>query len=145
MPHAIRMYETGGPEVMRWEEVEIGQPGAGEVRVRNTAIGLNFIDTYHRTGLYPMPLPTTLGMEGAGVVEAVGPKVKGFKVGDRVAYANPIGSYAEVCMRPVARLVKIPAGVDDKIAAAIMLKGMTAWYLIKQTYKVKKGEKIYLC
>ena len=78
MPHAIRMYETGGPEVMRWEEVEIGQPGAGEVRVRNTAIGLNFIDTYHRTGLYPMPLPTTLGMEGAGVVEAVGPKVKGF-------------------------------------------------------------------
>jgi NADPH:quinone reductase len=142
MPHAIRMYETGGPEVMRWEEVEIGQPGAGEVRVRNTAVGLNFIDTYHRTGLYPMPLPTTLGMEGAGVVEAVGPKVKGFKVGDRVAYANPIGSYAEVCLRPVARLVKIPAGVDDKIAAAIMLKGMTAWYLIKQTYKVKKGETI---
>jgi NADPH2:quinone reductase len=127
---------------MRWEEVEIGQPGAGEVRVRNTAIGLNFIDTYHRTGLYPMPLPTTLGMEGAGVVEAVGPKVKGFKVGDRVAYANPIGSYAEVCLRPIARLVKIPAGVDDKIAAAIMLKGMTAWYLIKQTYKVKKGETI---
>jgi NADPH2:quinone reductase len=136
------MVETGGPEVMRWEEVEIGQPGAGEVRVRNTAIGLNFIDTYHRTGLYPMPLPTTLGMEGAGVVEAVGPKVKGFKVGDRVAYANPIGSYAEVCLRPVARLVKIPAGVDDKIAASIMLKGMTAWYLIKQTYKVKKGETI---
>jgi NADPH2:quinone reductase len=136
------MNETGGPEVMRWEEVEIGQPGAGEVRVRNTAIGLNFIDTYHRTGLYPMPLPTTLGMEGAGVVEAVGPKVKGFKVGDRVAYANPIGSYAEVCLRPVARLVKIPAGVDDKIAASIMLKGMTAWYLIKQTYKVKKGETI---
>jgi NADPH2:quinone reductase len=136
------MNETGGPEVMRWEEVEIGQPGAGEVRVRNTAVGLNFIDTYHRTGLYPMPLPTTLGMEGAGVVEAVGPKVKGFKVGDRVAYANPIGSYAEICLRPAARLVKIPAGVDDKIAAAIMLKGMTAWYLIKQTYKVKKGETI---
>jgi len=136
------MHETGGPEVMRWEEVEVGQPGPGEVRVRNTAIGLNFIDTYHRTGLYPMPLPTTLGMEGAGVVEAVGPKVKGFKAGDRVAYANPIGSYAEVCLRPVARLVKIPTGVDDKIAAAIMLKGMTAWYLCKRTFKVGKGQTI---
>ena len=142
MPHAIRMHETGGPEVMRWEEVEVRQPGPGEVRVRNTALGLNFIDTYHRTGLYPMPLPTTLGMEGAGVVEAVGPKVKGFKVGDRVAYANPIGSYAEVCLRPVARLVKIPTGVDDKIAAAIMLKGMTAWYLCKRTFKVGKGQTI---
>ena len=144
MPHAIRMYETGGPEVMRWEAVEVGAPGAGEVRVRTTAAGLNFIDTYHRTGLYPMPLPLTLGMEGAGVIEAVGPKVKGFKVGDRVAYANPIGSYAEVCLRPVARLVKIPAGVDDKIAASIMLKGMTAWYLIKRTYKVKKGDTILM-
>ncbi len=142
MPHAIRMHQTGGPEVMRWEEVEVGQPGAGEVRVRNTAIGLNFIDTYHRTGLYPMPLPTTLGMEGAGVIEAIGPRVKGFKVGDRVAYANPIGSYAEVCLRPIARLVKIPAGVDDRIAAAIMLKGMTAWYLCKRTYKVAKGDTI---
>lgn len=139
MSYAIRMHETGGPEVMRWEEVEVGQPGPGEVRVRTTAAGLNFIDTYHRTGLYPMALPTTLGMEGAGVIEAVGPKVKGFKVGDRVAYANPIGSYAEVCLRPAARLVKIPAGVDDKIAAAIMLKGMTAWYLCKRTFKVGKG------
>jgi len=136
------MHETGGPEVMRWEEVEVGPPGPGEVRVRNTALGLNFIDTYHRTGLYPMPLPTTLGMEGAGVVEAVGPKDKGFKAGDRVAYANPIGSYAEVCLRPVARLVKIPTGVDDKIAAAIMLKGMTAWYLCKRTFKVGKGQTI---
>ncbi len=142
MPHAIRIHETGGPETMRWDEVEVGQPGPGEVRVRNTALGLNFIDTYHRTGLYPMPLPTTLGMEGAGVVEAVGPKVKGFKAGDRVAYANPIGSYAEVCLRPVARLVKIPTGVDDKIAAAIMLKGMTAWYLCKRTFKVGKGQTI---
>jgi NADPH2:quinone reductase len=142
MPHAIRMHETGGPEVMRWEEVEVGPPGPGEVRVRNTALGLNFIDTYHRTGLYPMPLPTTLGMEGTGVVEAVGPNVKGFKAGDRVAYANPIGSYAEVCLRPVARLVKIPTGVDDKIAAAIMLKGMTAWYLCKRTFKVGKGQTI---
>ncbi|MCE9642375.1 MAG: quinone oxidoreductase [Betaproteobacteria bacterium] len=144
MPHAIRMYETGGPEVMRWEEVEVGQPAAGEVRVRTTAAGLNFIDTYHRTGLYPMPLPLTLGMEGAGIVEAVGPKVREFKVGDRVAYANPIGSYAEVCIRPVARVVKIPAGVDDKIAASIMLKGMTSWYLLKRTFKVKKGDTILM-
>ena len=142
MPHAIRIHENGGPEVMRWEEVEVGAPGPGEVRVRNTAVGLNFIDTYHRTGLYPMQLPLTLGMEGAGVVEAVGPRVKEFKVGDRVAYANPIGSYAEVCIRPIARLVKIPAGVDDKVAASIMLKGMTSWYLCKRTYKVKKGDTI---
>lgn len=142
MPHAIRIHQTGGPEQMRWEEVEVGKPGPGEVLVRNTAVGLNFIDTYHRTGLYPMPLPLTLGMEGAGVVEAVGPKVKELKRGDRVAYANPIGSYAEVCIRPVARLVKIPAGIDDRTAAAMMLKGMTAQYLLRRTYKVKKGDTI---
>lgn len=142
MSYAIRIHETGGPEKMRWEEVEVGSPGPGQVLVRNTAVGLNFIDVYQRTGLYPNALPLTLGMEGAGVVEAVGPKVKEFKVGDRVAYANPIGSYAEVCLRPVERLVKIPAGVSDRIAAAIMLKGMTAWYLIKRTYKVRKGDTI---
>lgn len=142
MSFAIRIHETGGPEKMRWEEVEVGSPGPGQVLVRNTAVGLNFIDVYQRTGLYPNALPLTLGMEGAGVVEAVGPKVKEFKVGDRVAYANPIGSYAEVCLRPVERLVKIPAGVSDRIAAAIMLKGMTAWYLIKRTYKVRKGDTI---
>ncbi len=142
MPHAIRIHEHGGPEKMRWEEVQVGDPGPGEVRVRNTAVGLNFIDVYHRTGLYPNQLPLTLGMEGAGVVEAVGPKVKEFKVGDRVAYANPIGSYADILNRPVARLVKIPAGIDDKIAASIMLKGMTAWYLCRRTYKVKKGDTI---
>ena len=142
MSHAIRINEVGGPEVMHWEEVTVGAPGPGQVLVRNTAVGLNYIDTYHRTGLYAMPLPLTLGMEGAGIVEKLGPKVKGFKVGDRVAYANPIGSYADVCLRPAERLVKIPTGVDDKIAAAIMLKGMTAWYLIKQTYKVKKGDTI---
>jgi len=142
MSYAIRIHETGGPEKMRWEEVEVGSPGPGQVLVRNTAVGLNFIDVYQRTGLYPNALPLTLGMEGAGVVEAVGPKVKEFKVGDRVAYANPIGSYAEVCLRPVERLVKIPAGVSDRIAAAIMLKGMTAWYLVKRTYKVRKGDTI---
>ena len=129
---------------MLWEEVQVGSPGPGEVLVRNTAVGLNFVDVYHRIGLYPNTLPLTLGMEGAGVVEAVGPKVKEFKVGDRVAYANPIGSYSEVCLRPVGRLVKIPAGIDDKVAAAIMLKGMTAWYLIRRTYKVKKGDTILM-
>jgi NADPH:quinone reductase len=142
MPYAIRIHENGGPEKLRWEEVEVGAPGPGEVRVRNTAIGLNFIDTYHRSGLYPMPLPLTLGSEGAGVIEAVGPKVKGFKVGDRVAYAQPIGAYAEVALRPVARLVKVPSGIDDQSAAAMMLKGMTAWYLCRRTYRVKKGDTI---
>jgi NADPH:quinone reductase len=142
MPHAIRVHETGGPEKMVWEEVAVADPGPGEVRVRNTAVGLNYIDTYHRTGLYPLQLPVTLGMEGAGVVEAVGPKVKEFKKGDRVAYANPIGAYAEVLLRPADRLVKVPAGIDDKAAAAIMLKGMTAWYLARRTYAVKKGDSI---
>lgn len=138
----MRIYEHGGPEVMSWEEVEVGKPGPGEVRVRNTAVGLNYIDTYHRSGLYPMQLPMTLGSEGAGVIEAVGPRVKGFKVGDRVAYAQPIGAYAEVVLRPVARLVKIPAGIEDQTAAAMMLKGMTAWYLCRRTYRVKKGDTI---
>lgn len=142
MPHVIRIHQNGGPEQMRWEEVTVGDPGPGEVRVRNTAIGLNYIDTYHRSGLYPMPLPLVLGSEGAGVVEAVGPKVREFKVGDRVAYAQPIGAYAEVLIRPVARLVKIPAGIKDETAAAMMLKGMTAWYLCRRTYRVKKGDTI---
>ena len=142
MPNAICIHENGGPEVLRWEEVTVGDPGPGEVRVRNTAVGLNFIDTYQRSGLYPMPLPMTLGSEGAGVVEAVGPKVKGFKAGDHVAYAGPLGAYAEVLIRPVAKLVKIPAGVSDNTAAAMMLKGMTAWYLLRRTYRVKKGDTI---
>lgn len=142
MPYAIRIHETGGPEKMQWEEVSVGKPGAGQVLVRNTAVGLNFIDTYHRSGLYPVPLPTTLGMEGAGRIEAVGPKVKEFKVGDRVAYAQPIGAYAELALRPAERLVKIPAGIDDKTAAAMMLKGLTAHYLLRRTYKVKKGDAI---
>ncbi|HSD60442.1 MAG TPA: quinone oxidoreductase, partial [Burkholderiales bacterium] len=142
MPFAIRIHETGGPEVLRWEAVEPGTPGPGEVLVRNTAVGLNYIDTYHRSGLYPVPLPATLGMEGAGVVEAVGPRVKEFKPGDRVAYAQPIGAYAELCLRPAERLVKIPAGVDDRTAAAMMLKGLTAQYLLRRTYRVRKGETI---
>ena len=140
MPHAIRIHQTGGPEVMRWEEVEVGKPGPGEVLVRNTAVGLNFVDTYYRTGLYKMPLPAVMGREGAGVVEAVGPKVKELKRGDRVAYVDPAGSYAEMLLRPADRLVKIPAGISEQTAAAMILKGMTAQYLLRRTYKVKKGD-----
>jgi len=142
MNHAIRIHETGGPEKLLWEEVPIGKPGLGEVLVRNTAIGLNFLDTYHRTGLYPVPLPFTPGMEGAGVIEALGPRVKDFKVGDRVAYYDPIGAYSEKVLRPIDRLVKIPSGISDPIAAAILLKGMTAEFLLRRTYKVKSGETI---
>src|SRR5688572_5252996 len=133
MVKAIRIHEAGGPDNMRWEDVEVGAPGPGQVLVRNTAVGLNYIDTYHRSGLYPMPLPLTLGNEGAGVVEAVGPKVKEFKKGDRVAYANPVGAYSEVVLRPANRLVKIPTGIDEKTAAAMMLKGLTAQYLLRRT------------
>ena len=142
MPYAIRIHETGGPEKMRWEEVGVETPGPGQVLVRNTAIGLNFIDTYHRSGMYPITLPAILGMEGAGIVETVGPKVSAVKAGERVAYAQPIGSYGELVLRPADRLVKIPAGVDDKTAAAMMLKGMTAQYLLRRTYKVKSGDRI---
>jgi len=142
MPHAMRVYEYGGPEKLRWEQVQVGAPGEGQVVVRNTAIGLNFVDTYQRSGLYQTALPFTPGSEGAGVVETVGPKVKEFKVGDRVAYSSPIGAYAEVLLRPADRLVKIPAGIDDKTAAAMMLKGLTAQYLLRRTYRVKKGDTI---
>ena len=142
MPYAIRIHATGGPEVMRWEQVEVGKPGPGEVLVHNTAVGLNFIDTYHRSGLYPSPLPAVLGREGAGVVEAVGPKVRDFKPGDRVAYVEPSGSYAEMLLRPADRLVKIPKGISEQTAAAMMLKGMTAQYLLRRSHKVKKGDTI---
>jgi NADPH2:quinone reductase len=144
MPHAMRIYEHGGPEKLKWEEVEVGDPGPGQVRVRNTAIGLNFIDTYQRSGLYAMQMPFTPGSEGAGVVEAVGPRVKEFKVGDLVAYSGPIGAYADVLLRPADRLVKVPAGVSDRTAAAMMLKGMTAQYLCRRTYRVKKGDTVLI-
>jgi NADPH2:quinone reductase len=140
----MRVYEYGGPEKLRWEQVQVGAPGEGQVLVRNTAVGLNFVDTYQRSGLYQTPLPFTPGSEGAGVVEAVGPKVKELKVGDRVAYSSPIGAYAEVLLRPAERLVKIPAGIDDKTAAAMMLKGLTAQYLLRRTYRVKKGDTILM-
>jgi NADPH2:quinone reductase len=141
--HAIRMHETGGPEVLRWEVVELPAPAPGEVRVRHTAVGVNFIDTYHRTGLYPVTLPAVLGSEAAGVVEEVGDGVTGFAKGDRVAYGTgPLGAYAEARNMPVANLVKVPAGIDDQVAAAAMLKGMTAQYLVRRTYAVQKGDTI---
>jgi NADPH2:quinone reductase len=142
MPHVMRIFEHGGPEKLKWEEVAVGNPAPGQVRVRNTAVGLNFIDTYQRSGLYQMPMPFTLGSEGAGVVEAVGPKVKELKAGDRVAYSGPVGAYAEVLLRPADRMVKIPPGIEDKTAAAMMLKGLTAQYLCRSTYRVKKGDTV---
>jgi NADPH2:quinone reductase len=141
MTKAIRIHQTGGPEVLRWEDVELKDPGPGEAQIRHTAIGLNYLDTYHRSGLYPLPLPTGIGSEGAGVVVKLGPGVKDLKVGDRIAYAGgPPGSYAEARTMPAARLVRIPPGIDDQTAAAMMLKGMTTQYLIRRTYKVKKGD-----
>jgi NADPH:quinone reductase len=143
MTKAIRIYEHGGPEVMRWEDVEVGDPGPGEALVRHTAIGLNFIDVYDRTGLYPVQLPSGLGREAAGVVEAVGKKVRGLKVGDRVAYTFPFpGAYAERRICPAERLVRIPKGISDPQAAAVMLKGLTAWYLVRRTYPVKRGDTV---
>jgi NADPH2:quinone reductase len=145
MTHAIRIHEHGGPEVLRWEEVTLGAPGPGEARVRHTAIGLNFVEIYHRTGLYPMPLPGGLGTEAAGVVEAVGPGVTLVAPGDRVAYATgPMGAYSEARVMPVATLVKLPASVSDEVAAAAMLKGLTAWYLLHQTRAVKRGETVLI-
>src|SRR6516162_426549 len=142
MPKAIRVRKTGGPEVMQWEDVPVGDPGEGQVRIRHTAIGVNFIDTYHRSGLYPLPsLPSGLGSEGAGVVEAVGKGVTHIKAGDRIAYAGgPPGSYAEARLMPADRLVKLPSGIDDRAAAAMMLKGMTVQYLVRRTYKVQPGD-----
>jgi NADPH:quinone reductase len=143
MPKAIRITETGGPEVLRWVNVEVGEPGEGQARVRHTAVGVNFIDTYHRAGLYPIPMPSGLGSEAAGVVEAVGPGVTVVRPGDRVAYAGgPPGSYAEARVMPAGILVPIPEGVTDQTAAAVMLKGMTSQYLIRRTYPVKAGETV---
>ncbi len=141
--HAIRIHEHGGPDIMKWETVEVGAPGPGEVRIKHTAVGLNYIDTYHRTGLYKIPLPSVLGREGAGVIEAVGAGVNEFKIGDRVAYASsPIGSYSELRLMPAERVVKVPDNVSDQQAASMMLKGMTAQYLLRRTFKVNKGDTI---
>ncbi len=146
MTKAIRMYETGGCEVMRWEDVEPGQPQPGEALIRHEAVGLNFIDVYHRTGLYPLPsLPATPGMEGAGIVEAIGKDVTEVAEGDRVAYAGlPPGAYAEVRRIPAHRLVKIPSDITTEQAAAMMLQGMTARYLLKGCYPVASGDTILI-
>ena len=143
MTKAIRIHETGGPEVLHFEDVEVGEPAAGWVRVRHTAVGVNYIDTYHRSGLYPLGLPSGLGLEAAGVIDAVGEGVTRWKTGDRVAWGTgPVGAYAESSCVPAERVVAIPAGVSDEQAAALMLKGLTAWYLLRRTYRVKKGDTI---
>ncbi len=144
MSQVIRIHAYGGPEVLRLEEVAIGDPGPQEIRIRHSAIGLNFIDIYHRTGLYPLPsLPSGLGLEAAGVVEAVGSAVTDLKVGDRVAYASPPpGAYAEVRSMPADRVVVLPDAIADRTAAAMMLKGLTAHYLLRRTYRVQAGDAI---
>lgn len=143
MTKAIRFSQTGGAEVLALSDVTLAAPSEGEVRVRHTAVGVNFIDIYHRSGLYKVPLPSGLGLEAAGVVEAVGPGVTRFKTGDRVAYASgPIGAYSEAQNVNAIRAVKVPDGVSDDLAAAVLLKGLTAHYLLRRTYKVKAGDTI---
>jgi NADPH2:quinone reductase len=144
MTHAIRIHKPGGPEALVWDEIQVGSPGPGQIRLRHTAVGLNFIDVYHRTGLYPQPLPLILGTEGAGVVEELGPGVTSLKQGDRVAYAGVIGAYAEERLLQADRVVKIPAGISDHQAAAMMLQGMTVRYLIREVYPVKAGDTILI-
>ena len=143
MTHAIRFHQTGGPEVLKWEEVQVGDPGPGEARIKHHAVGLNFIDIYFRTGLYPTPLPSGLGTEGAGVIEAVGAGVTHVKAGDRVAYAGgPQGAYCEARVMPAEKLVKLPDAISFEQGAAMMLQGMTVQYLIKKSYPVKAGDTV---
>ena len=146
MTKAFRIHQYGGPEVLKWEDVTVGEPGPGQVRLRQTAVGLNFVDTYMRTGLYKLPsLPSGIGQEAAGVIEAVGPGVTGLKAGQRVAYCvGPADAYAEARLFPAERLVPLPDAIDERTAAAIMLKGLTAWYLIRRIHPVQKGETILL-
>jgi NADPH2:quinone reductase len=144
MPHAVRIKEYGGPEVLGWDSIEVGAPGPGQAKLRQTAVGLNYIDTYQRSGLYKVPLPFIAGSEAAGVVEAVGPDVKDIKVGDHVAYAGALGAYAEARLAPADKLVKLPDGVSDQQGAAMMLQGMTAQYLVRTTYPIKKGDTILI-
>lgn len=146
MTKAIRVHQHGGPEMLRYEDVGLGKPGAGEALVRHTAVGVNFIDCYYRTGLYPAPggLPFIPGGEGAGVVEAVGEGVDGLEPGDRVAYSTGLGAYADARLLPADRLVKLPQGISDEQAAGMMLKGMTAEYLLRQTFEVKAGDTVLI-
>jgi NADPH2:quinone reductase len=141
--HAIRVHQPGGPEVLKWESVEPGAPGPGQIRLRHRAIGLNYIDVYHRNGHYPLQYPSGIGMEAAGVVDAVGPDVTGLAPGDRVAYASgPLGAYAEARLMPADRVVKLPDAIGDDQAAAMMLQGLTAQYLLRRTYPVKLGDHV---
>src|SRR5438270_448045 len=143
MPYTIQVHATGGPDALVYEEIAVGAPGPGEARVRHTAIGVNFIDTYHRSGLYTLPLPSGIGSEAAGVVEAVGSGVDWVKPGDRVAYSGGApGAYATARVMPADRLVKLPDGIDDRTAATLMLKGFTVQYLFRQTYRLQGGETI---
>lgn len=142
MAKAVRFHRQGGPEVLQLDDVQVGDPGQGQVRIRHTAVGVNFVDTYQRSGLYPMQMPAVAGNEAAGVVEAVGPGVKGLKKGDRVAYTGLPGAYCETRVVPADRMVKIPKGISDEQAASMMLKGMTVHYLIFSTYRVKKGDTV---
>ncbi len=144
MPHAIQVQQTGGPEVLQWAKVEVGDPGPGQVRLRQEAAGLNFIDVYHRTGLYPQTLPFTPGVEGAGVVQAVGEGVTNVSTGDRVTYAGPIGGYAEERLIDADRLVKLPDSISSEQAAAMMLQGMTAWMLLRQVRRVEPGDTVLI-
>lgn len=140
MTHAIRIHQTGGPEVMKWEEITVAAPGPAEVQIHHKAVGLNYIDTYHRSGLYPLPMPSGIGLEAAGVVEAVGANVTEFKVGDRVAYCNgPVGSYSELKNHPADRLVKVPDGITFEQAASMMLQGLTVQYLLRRMHFVPKA------
>jgi NADPH2:quinone reductase len=145
LTQAIRIHRFGGPEVLQWEEIPLPPPAPGEVTIRQTAVGLNFIDTYHRSGLYPLALPAGIGTEAAGLVEVLGAGVGGIAVGDRVAYAGlPPGAYAERRNWPAERLVKLPALITDEVAASAMLKGLTAWYLLRRSYRVQPGETVLL-
>ena len=144
MPHAIRIHEFGGPEVLKWEEVGVGEPGPGQVKIRQEAAGLNFIDVYHRTGLYKQALPFTPGVEGAGIVEAVGPNVDNVMAGDRITYASQIGGYAEERLVAADRVVKLPDSISSEQAAAIMLQGLTARMLVRAIHPVKPGETILI-
>ena len=140
---AIQISKTGGPEVLELKEINLNNPKSGEVLIKHSAIGLNFIDTYHRSGLYPVPLPSGIGLEGAGVIEKVGPDVLNFKEGDKVAYAAaPLGSYSSHRIYPTKSLIKVPDGIDLDIVACLMTKGLTTFYLLHKTYEVKKGQTI---
>ena len=145
MPYAIRFHQTGGPEVLFREEIVVGDPAPGEARVRHEAVGLNYIDTYHRSGLYPLPLPSGLGLEGAGVVDAVGEGVTDLRPGDRVAYAGgPLGAYCDVRCLPADRLLKLPDSLSCQTGAAMMLQGLTAAYLLRRTYPVQSGDAVLI-